>query len=308
MDTFNVFIIFPNETSVADAVKDEVTYRAYLNTTKDLIDRADCEKGVHLYYNDSEKKVFINALTLLAESGEFYLLDPNVVINELLRNAIDCTTSEQKQQETAFYALWDFDSRQIVPTIPPSVKEAYKYQNEAGMGGKSLLLNIGNEFYPQKKALFVFRDSSTYADAQMPVFVKIDNVNHFEDLNDWFKQNRTLRQLNTIDQRHNEQSPNYDSVRGKSPLLYDLSRNAEAVLHVQSLLNEAISDQYANKDLMNYDLEKERYIWFEYENDNPQNQYHAYHLAKPMSHEEDTNAVSRIPERAKRFIDKQNEL
>ena len=48
-------------------------------------------------------------------------------------------------------------------------------------------------------------------------------------------------------------------------------------------------------------LKKKRYIWFENENTN--NQYHAYHLAKPNSHEKDEKAVARIPSRAKRFID-----
>jgi hypothetical protein len=88
--------------------------------------------------------------------------------------------------------------------------------------------------------------------------------------------------------------------------LYDLSRNEEAAHYVQNLLNDAFGDQNAeqhSKDLMNFDAQKDRYIWFEYENDNPQNLYHAYHLAIPKTHDEEKNAIERMPKRAKRFID-----
>jgi hypothetical protein len=307
MDIFNFFIIFPKETketSVADIVTDEVAYDVYLNELKDCLNRADCEKGVKLFYDATERTTFIKDLILGSELGDYYLSsDPFIVINDLLRNAVGFTKKERKQRENYFYALWDFESRSLVSNIPSSVEDASEYHINSAQS-KQLILNLGSEFFPMKKDVFIFRDVSSYDNQEMPTFIKLEQVCNFKNLEEWLMQNRTPRQLNTIDQRHNEQSPSYDSIREKSPLLYDLVRDDTAKVHVGELLNKAISDQYESKDLMNYDTTKGRYIWFEYENDNLQNQYHAYHLAKPFTHEADIKAIAKIPKRAKRLIDK----
>jgi hypothetical protein len=304
MDVFNFFIIFPKETantSVADIVTDEVAHDAYLNKLKDFIDRADCEKGVKLFYDAAERTAFIKDLILGAELGDYYLSDPFIVINNLLRNAEGFTEKERKQRESYFYALWDFESRRLVSNIPASVEDAFEDQINSAQS-KQLVLNLGSEFFPMKKSVFIFRDVSSYDNQEMPKFIKLEQVCNFKDLEEWLTKNRTPRQLNTTESRHNEHHPDYR--KGKSPILYDLSRDDIAKANVEELLNKAVSDQYESKDLMNYDVIKERYIWFEYENDNPQNQYHAYHLAKPVTHEADLDAVSKIPKRAKRFIDR----
>jgi hypothetical protein len=304
MDVFNFFIIFPKETantSVADIVTDEVDYEAYLNELKDFLNRADCEKGVTLFYDNLERSAFIHALDMVKDLGDYYLLDPFIIVEDLLRNAVGFTKKERKQRENYFYALWDFESRSLVPNIPSSAKEAFEYEISSA-NSKQLLLNLGAEFYPPKKDVFIFRDVSSYDNQEMPKFVKLEQVCSFKDLEEWLLLNRTPRQLNATEPRHNEHSPHY--IKGKSPILYDLSRDDRAKANVEELLNKAVTDQHESKDLINYDVIKERYIWFEYENDNPQNQYHAYHLAKPLTHEADLIAVSKIPKRAKRFIDR----
>jgi hypothetical protein len=55
--------------------------------------------------------------------------------------------------------------------------------------------------------------------------------------------------------------------------------------------------------LVNFDSVKKCYIRFEFENDNPQNQYHGYHLVTPKTHEMDTKAVKDIPQRMKDLIE-----
>lgn len=53
------------------------------------------------------------------------------------------------------------------------------------------------------------------------------------------------------------------------------------------------------------------YIWFEYENDNPQNQYHGYHLAHHDTEERDLRVIEgegRIPERVKRLLEVRRKL
>jgi hypothetical protein len=312
MDVFNFFIIFPKETektSVADIVTDEVTYDVYLDKIRDFTDRADCEKGVELFYDASERNAFINDLILVAKLGDYYLSDPFIVINDLLRNATELTKKERKQRENCFYALWDFESRSLISeNIPASVHEAFEYETSSA-DSKQLLLNLGSEFFPLKKEIFIFRDTSSYDNQEMPTLIKLEQVCNFRDLENWLVLNRTPRQLNTIEPRHNEKSPHY--IGGRSPILYDFKRDEKARQYVQDLLNTAIFDKYSPHnptDLVNYDADKGLYIWFEYQNENPQNEYHAYHLAKPFTHEADLIAITRIPKRAKRFVDKKNTL
>ena len=211
-----------------------------------------------------------------------------------MRNSTDWTESPL-QDTTCFYGLWDFDSRYVEQKLPLSIKEASEYSNKS----KTLLVQVKTGFCANEDCLFILKDNSTYANKRCPIFFKIDQVHSLNALENWFQSSRTNRQINTTDQRHNEESPSY--IRGKSPLLFDLSRNKLAAKHVQDLLNSAIGDTYESKDLMNYDHQKERYIWFE--NENANNQYHAYHLALPQTHETDDKAINNIPRRAKRFID-----
>ena len=99
MDIFNFFIIFPKETantSVADTVADEVAYEVYLNKIKDFINRADCEKGVNIFYDESERNAFINDLVLVADLGGYYLFDPFIIVNDLMRNAAYFTKKRAK--------------------------------------------------------------------------------------------------------------------------------------------------------------------------------------------------------------------
>jgi hypothetical protein len=300
MDTFNLFILFPKDV-LSEVITDEDSYQGYLNQISDLINRADCEKGAILFYDNSEYQAFANALDELAYAGEFYLIKPRRILNALLKQAIDWTENEPKQFNNCFYALWDSNSFSVVQEIPPSVKEAFEYQCSQDES-KQLVLNLDTGFFPHKKALFIFKDRSNHDNQELPIFIKLNQVCNSKSLDEWLMNNRTPRQLNVTDQRHNEHSTLY--IKGKSPILYDLGRDNTAIAHIQDLLNKAITDQYESKDLMNYDPTKEKYIWFEYENDNPQNQYHAYHLAKPTTHESDLSAIAKIPQRAKRFIDK----
>ena len=300
MDTFNIFLIFPNEKSIEDFISSEAYFSAYLSKIKDIVDRSDCEYGSSIFYDSSEVSRFINTLNTLGDLifVEDYLIgDPSILIHELLRNSTDWA---ENPVHKAQYFLWDFGNPFAQQNMPPSVNEAVEYQ----IGdSNAVLLNLSFDFQKNKRFIFIIKDTSTHEDYMLPSFSQIEQIHDSNGLKNWLSINRTPRKLNIEDERHNEHSPKY--VPEKSPLLYNFKRDTKGVSHVQNLLNEAIGDQYTdsnNKDLMNYDAQKERYIWFEYEN--ARNQYHAYHLAKPRTHEADEKAVSRIPERTKRFIDK----
>jgi hypothetical protein len=159
---------------------------------------------------------------------------------------------------------------------------------------------MNRAYYFNRSFIPVFKDCKT--DTDLPQFTQIQYVFNFDELENWFNKNISKRVLNTTDPRHQEKSPQY--VKGKSPLLHDL-RNEDNQKYIALLLDSAITDQRSeertNKDLINFDAQKNRYIWFEAEGVN--NQYHAYHLTKPQSHEIDTSAELNIPDRIKDILE-----
>lgn len=50
--------------------------------------------------------------------------------------------------------------------------------------------------------------------------------------------------------------------------------------HAQTILNKAIGERTVSNDLWYYDSQYGKMLYFEYQNDNPQNEYHGYHLSK----------------------------
>ena len=299
MNKFNIFIIFPNEATVTEGISDSEDFTRFLKNINDLIDRTDCEVGTKLFFDNAELIAFTTALEALVYAGEFYLIKPKRILSQLLKIAEDWT-EKPLHKSAYFYGDWQFNSRLVVQELPPSVKEAVEYASQ----GKTAFLHVKNEVNAIYNPFFILKDTSSPVESKLPTFTQLDQIHNLDSLEKWFQTNRTRRQLNDKDERHNERSAKYvTKPEKKSPLLYDFRFDTAGIVYVQTLLDEAIGDAQESKDLMNYDLQKKRYIWFENENTN--NQYHAYHLAKPNSHEEDDRAVARIPSRAKRFIDSQ---
>ena len=248
MDNFNIFIVFPDDSSIGKSIDSREAFDAYLSNMKDLLDRADCEHNSNLFYQGSELSRFMNTLSELIFVEDYLIDEPSILIYELLKNSTDWT--DQPFHKVAdFYGIWDFHSRQVIQEISPSVKEAIEYAKE----GKCLILHVQADFHPTKNSLFILKDTSTHTIQQFPVFFQLHQVHNLDSLEQWLQTARTPRQINSTDQRHNESSILY--IKGKSPLLYDF-RDPNAVNAVQKLLNEATGDAHENKDLMNYDPQK----------------------------------------------------
>ncbi len=269
-----------------------------------LIDRADCEKGVELYYEGSNKDQLIEnllAMEAFEEIGNFGTIDIETAINTVLQAAgaenWETNPHFNQNENNCLYRIWDFDSRVLINNFPDVLKEVA--EKILSTNEKCLLLNIEKSFHFHREFIPIFKDCRNSQVNQLPKFVHIQFVMDLQQLENWFLGNRLSRNLNISDMRHQENSPQY--IPKKSPLLYDL-RNPENHKKLQKLLTSALGDQRTSKDLVNYDSEKDCYIWFEYENDNPQNQYHCYHLVKPQTHEIDTTAEAKIPERIIRIL------
>ncbi len=303
MDNFNVFLLFPVD-DMENTIRNEVDYQNYVNTIGHLIDRADCEKGATLYYQGSNKDACIDQLSIITEMGSFYLENPELVINMLLTNAEDW--EEEPKHHDCFYGVWETENYNHKTEFPNAIKEIGEFVLREE--GKCLLLNIHSSFNAKQPTIRLIKDSQTPIPHQeLPTLIAVKYAINFKDLENWFQFNREQRVLNITDERHNEKSPKY--IRGKSPRLYDF-RHTEQRGIVQKLLNTAVTDQRSkereSKDLMNYDENQQRYIWFEFEN--ASNQYHAYHLAVPRTHERDTKAEKTIPSRVLDILKLRNEV
>lgn len=50
--------------------------------------------------------------------------------------------------------------------------------------------------------------------------------------------------------------------------------------HAQEILCKAIGDTSLDNDLWYFDADYDKVLYFEYENQSPQNEYHGYHLSQ----------------------------
>lgn len=318
---FNTFLHFPSD-SFVDKISSKEDLESFISSITLLIDRVDCEKGVKLYYEGTNLDAFVEHLDLIKEIGEiekvsnFGTLSPRAALNRLLRKTKAKNWEEKPKHDisqSCLYRLWYFDGRRLYDEFPEVLKEIAEHSLRIGDEEICLWLNMEQKFdikqAPElaQEILPVFKDCRENKD--LPVFLYITQISTFEELDIWFEKHRKPRAYNMEDNRHVETHPDYRKKHQKSPLLGGLGGKQ----NLADLLQTAVGDQRENKDLMNYDPIHKRYVWFEYEEDNPQNQYHGYHLAIPTikakhsgdrlnAHDRDTEAEARIPTRVKDIL------
>lgn len=305
MNKFHIYLHFPTE-DIENHIHSEADAQQYINDISILIDRADCEKGVALYYEGANKDNFVANLAVIADLGSFDLLTPETTLNILLQYAENWEETSQLARNDFIHKVWDLDAQQVIGDFPPILKEICEKQTTLPENETSLYLNIAHSFpfrraYVAAPFIPIIKDSNDI----FPQLINIECVTDFEGLEKWLTEKRQSRLLNTTDPRHQENNPAY--ISGKSPLLYDL-RIVENQSHLSELLKTAISDQrereQISKDLINYDSQKDRYIWFE--NENAHNRYHCYHIAYTRHHTQphgrDIQQEVKIPERVKAIL------
>jgi hypothetical protein len=301
MDQFHLFINFPQAVELLTDTADSKIFSNILNEIAVLIDRADCEKGVQLYYQEANKLRFFEDLASIeSEMGQFGVLDNETALNQLLYEA-DAINWEEKSHfdANATYFLWNSDhfSMTEITVEQDFLKELAermlviqaKKTNE-----KLLLINVKSGFVWERASIPVLKDSRNML---YPQLVCLPYCNDFQGLEAWLQQNRKQRNYNFSDNRHVEGHPQY--IKGKSPLLDGQAGKSNAAEHLKT----AIGDERYVKYLVNFDSNKKCYIRFEFENDNPQNQYHGYHLVIPKTHEIDSKAIKEIPARVRTLLD-----
>lgn len=251
-----------------------------------LIDLADCEKDSAIYYDASNVNDFIDDIVILNDvdmldyfGGYEFKEVLSILLFENTAGRIDAINT------SCTYSIYQKSNNELTKDPPSTFIKAAQKQIST-LNNKHLVINFLSSFFMPNPIPIIVNDDNGLVE-----IVNIPWVQNFLEIDNWLQNNRLKRQFNDTDMRHIEGNPSH--IKGKSPLLGGIGGRPNAA----NLLISAIGDKNRNKGLMNFDTTNNAYIWFEYENDNPQNKYHAYHLVKPNSHENDIQAESKLPQR-----------
>lgn len=96
-----------------------------------------------------------------------------------------------------------------------------------------------------------------------------------KELHAWLCDNRIPQRRYTYNPKHGENGINDGTILPDGTPAAKLDCCGE---HAQELLCKAIGDANVDNNLWYYDIEKRKVIYFEYQNESPQHEYHAYHL------------------------------
>ena len=291
MNIFHVYLHFPD--NLANRINSKEEGCRFIKRIQILIDRADCEMGAVLYFDNSSKDIFLSELQVLESKdllGYFGSLKFEEVLNFLIVEANisnwESNPIHDVSEETCYYRLWDRESRTHIDGFPVLLKEVAERDSRRGNKDfeKCLFINIESA-YPTNNPVSMIRCCNSEASQ----FICFEHISNFYELEKWFLQNRIKRVYNLSDNRHIENHQDYR--QDKSPLLGGIAGKANA----SKLLETAIGDKREKNYLINFDNLNHCHIRFE--DENAQNQYHGYHLVKPIIHEIDKEAESKMPER-----------
>lgn len=286
MDLYYFFLHFPIG-KIDTLITKKENAKQIFKAIQLIIDRIDCHKNSKIIYQASNINQFFEEVNMVEEMGNFGIANLETTINQILIEA-EATDWERKHtfEDSCLYRIWNIDNR----IVEEELIDTLKYILDKELNNNSLLIYLFDKLHYSRPFLSAYKDYPQQINK--PTFIHIPYVHDYNSLENWFYENTQKRKINTTDFRHQEKSPDY--IKGKSPLLYDI-RNIENQNFIQFLLDSAVGDTKEKNILINFDKEKDCYIRFEYEGDNPQNQYHAYHLVKPITHERDLAAEKLIP-------------
>nr|WP_295930646.1 hypothetical protein [uncultured Dyadobacter sp.] len=295
------YLHFPVEPE--NIISSDQQFKEFLRELQNCLDRCDCERQSALIADRENVDTFQQNLAHLGEIVDYiagYQLD------ELLFLMLDQSNIQywngnplhDVHEEHTFYRFFSSQNRSFIDSYPLIFNELAESckENVATYAKLHLLVDFTrSETYSPFVSLVVGRHE------EQPVLINVASTNNFLSLDKWISENMPQRKYNNNDNRHCENHHDYRS--DKSPLIGGVGGKA----HAASLLKKAIGDWRQRDYLINWDSIHNRYIRFEFEND-PQNQYHGYHLVLRGSYEEDTRAVGLIPARILSLIKYRAEL
>lgn len=297
---YNIYFYIHFTEKPETLVHSPVQFEELINHIIHMVDRADCERGAVLCFEETNATQFITNLDALKDFEEFVGTLSTAEAISLILNGLSAENWQEKQlHETdewkAFYRHFPANTRMTNEICPDVLKETAERMamNLHHAGNKVLIIDIGNSF-PDINYLSVIRGGGQ----SEPEMFNISKVSDFKSLEVWIYANTPDRQYNYNDNRHIENHPNY--IAGKSPVLGGMGGKA----HLAELLKSAIGDPKERQILANYDEANNGvYARYEYENVEHQNQYHGYHLVIPFTHEPDPIEIHKLPPRVVRLLE-----
>lgn len=289
MQTINTYIHFPEK--LDDYIDSVDQGRNLIKDFQMTIDLVDCEKGSVLHYSKSNKDLFFENIDAFEEYfGYFGGLDFKDTIDILFQES-EINPINEDSETNCTYSVYNKDSPYLDRDFPIIFRETLNSSKTLKGQDKLIILNFFNSYF-STNPISIIEDCGQKGRQ----IIDLQFVENFKQLDEWLIENRTPRKYNMGDNRHIENHPqSLINSHNKSPLLGGLRGKQNA----EQLLKNAVGDKRKTKDLINCDINNnDSFIWFEDENENPQNQYHGYHLVKAYTHENDKKGIAKIPERA----------
>lgn len=299
MQKINTYIHFPER--LDDYINSDDQGRRLIKDFQMTIDLADCEKGSVLYYSKSNKDIFFENIDAFEELfGYFGGIDFQTIIDILFQEAQIYPINEELQTN-CICSVYNANSTHLERVFPVIFLESLNTFKSLNEHDRLIILNFFNNYFGHK-SISIIED----CEQKGKKIIDLPFVENFKQLDEWLIENRTPRKYNMGDNRHVENHPqSLINSHNKSPLIGGIGGKQNA----EQLLKKAVGDKRDKKDLMNCDTKNnDAFIWFEDENENPQNQYHGYHLVKAYTYEEDEKEVKKIPERVINILEYRKDI
>lgn len=287
MPNLDTYILFPSSnpsnnviSNNDEIVLEEAKLISFLKQLESLVETVGCKKDTNLFYSANEINDFLENVEELNKE-ELYLIDAASTIDEYLQKANAINWLDKPLQSNDFqYCILDFNSSKIVQLFNHSINESLEqqlyYQDHKVLLINHLAINAPNQY-----ASLIKRTNKSN---NFPIAIIIPLVNNEKELNKWLTQNRKTRVFNLIPKHGENGKGAYQSNKGDEVSILECNKE-----EAQKLLKNAIGDVRIDaKRLYNYDPIRDNYILFYYEGENPQNQYHGFHISKE-------NATKKIP-------------
>jgi hypothetical protein len=297
VDKFHLFFVFspiPNEVVDQQDLADN-----YIKNMVYMIERADCENTSTIYLSRNNIKEYIEELDILNEILPFTgILNSTELIALLLQQIEPKYLNEEliqnDQPNSRYYRQLISASRTLTDGPKNLVKDLIEktITSQSSVNEACFILNPGGGV-ADEEYITVIRGGSD----ERPVMATLDIIRDFTQLEECFYTNSQPRMYNHGDNRHIEGHGSY--IPRKSPLIGGQTGKENA----RNLLSKALGDRKDRQYLVNFDNINNRYIRFEFEGQNPQNQFHGYHLVMPTTHEPDEKAVSQISKRIIKLLE-----
>lgn len=272
------FLHFPTDRdNIQNIILNQEIGISFIKSINMIFDRIDCEKNTKVFYHSSNKRDFYQELNVLDDLiGNLGSYSFTETIDYLIYENTDivCWENNSYSNNNIIYKQWITENQQIINDDLLFVKEiterSYIYPQH-----EFYIVTFIKHSFPFNDKIKILRDDKE----SCPKFFCFSVFNTFSLVDEFFCLINKSRVLNKEDFRHCDN--HLDFIFSKSPLIGGVGGFDNAEVWLPS----AIGDKRVHDFLICFDEAYNRIIRFEDENFN--NQFHAFHLVKQKTYESD---------------------